>query len=291
MIGNALVTGASGFIGTHLCAALRGLGWHVAIAARGHRRDLSGVDAVFHLAGIAHAGVAGADSDTLRRVNVDATVELYEQARVAGVGRFVWLSSIKVLGDVSQRPLRIDDRPAPQDDYARSKTLAEEALLATAAGASDLCIVRPPLVYGPGVRANFYQLMAWSLKPWPLPLGSAQAPRAWVSVNNLVELMVRLADPATPTQPLWHVRDNEERSVADMVRLICSAAGKQARLWPLPGNVARFAGAAVGRKGWATRLFSPLQVDMGETVTRLGWTPAHDQTSEIQRVVSWYLAR
>ena len=185
----ALVTGAGGFIGSHLAPALADAGWQVT-------QELAGVDAVFHLGGLAHGGAQGADAEQLHQVNALDTLNLFQRAVAAGVPLFVWLSSIKVLGDVSSAPFTAADPLAPAGAYARSKAAGERLLQAEAAGSTRLAIVRPPLVYGPRVKANFLQLLQWADRSWPLPLGSATAPRAMVSVDNLVSAAAGLSRPA-----------------------------------------------------------------------------------------------
>lgn len=287
----AWVTGANGFIGAHLVRALGEAGWQVERPARDIALNKR-VDAVYHLAGLAHARARGVGEAEMFAGNVDRTLASYRRAVEQGVGRFVWLSSIKVLGDSSPEPLKVDAPYRPGDVYARSKAAAEEALLAEPCGDTDLCIVRPPLVYGPGVGANFLSLAKAALSGWPLPLQSAIAARAWVGVHNLVDLLMLLAQRETLPEPrVWHVRDDEQSSVREMIALLAAAAGRPVRRWALNPTIALAAGKLVGRKDAAARLFLPFPVDMTPTTDVLGWRPPHTQAREIDEVIQWYLTR
>jgi nucleoside-diphosphate-sugar epimerase len=287
----AIVTGANGFIGRHLVAALGERGWQVDALGRGASLA-EPAQAVFHLAGLAHAGSQGAGRDEMFAVNVAATERLYREAQAVGVARFVWLSSIKVLGDHSAEALPVDAAYNPGDVYAESKVAAEQQLLASQANATGLCIVRPPLVYGAGVQANFLALMRAALSGWPLPLRCASAPRAWVGVHNLVDLMILLAQKEElPAQRIWHVRDEEQSSVAQMVRLLAARAGRRSHLWPLNPKLARLGGQLLRQTAAVSRLFEPLCVDMSQTAQTLQWRPPWTQEREIDEVVKWFLTR
>ena len=309
-----LVTGANGFIGRHLTPAVHAAGHRtegvVRMAVPGETLngqgelhkvwpslgliadDLAGVDCLFHLAGLAHAGARGADRQALFHVNLDQTVNLYRQAVRAGVKRFIWLSSIKVLGDSSTSPLAVGAPYRPGDDYAASKAAAEQQLLSEPAGNTQLCIVRPPLVYGVGVQANFLRMLRFALSGWPLPFKSATAPRAWLSVHNLVDLLLALGRAeGLPGQSIWHVRDAEETAVTDMLALMAGCAGRGLQQWPVPPGVAMWAARLVGKGDMAARLFLPLQVDMTETGAKLQWQPEVAQSQAIEEVVQWYQTR
>ncbi len=309
-----LVTGANGFIGRHLTPALHRAGHQtegvVRVASTAAAQDvhdalykvwpslgliaddLAGVDSLYHLAGLAHAGARSADRQALFHVNMDQTVNLYRQAVQAGVKRFIWLSSIKVLGDSSPNPLPVNAPYRPGDDYAASKMAAEQRLLTEPAGQTQLCIVRPPLVYGVGVQANFLSMLRYALCGWPLPFKAATAPRAWLSVHNLVGLLLSLgrAD-GLPQRSIWHVRDAEETSVSAMLTLMAAHAGRRSHQWPLPPGLAMALARLVGKGDMAVRLFLPLQVEMSETAAQLHWQPEVAQSNAIEEVVQWYQTR
>lgn len=292
-----LVTGASGFVGGALCRRLLA-GRHKVVAAV--RRDdaflpldvearkvgglgpdtdwrpaLAGCDAVIHLAARAHVMTdRAADPLALfRRVNRDGAVRLAEQALAAGVQRFMLASSIKVNGEgtAPDRPYRADDPPAPVDAYGVSKAEAESALadLATRTGMS-LAIVRPPLVHGPGVKGNLAVLMKALAKGLPLPLGALDNRRSLVGVDNLADALAFLL--VNGAQGRFLVRDGEDVSTPQLIRLLAEAAGLPARLLPVPPALLRLAGALTGKGAAIQRLTGSLVVD-DSPLRQLGWTP------------------
>ncbi len=289
---NVTLSGAGGFIGSHLLPALRQRGWPVQLAARGGLPDLNGCEVMIHLAGLAHAGARQADSGQLTRVNAEETLALYNAAVAAGVGKFIWLSSIKVLGESAAQPLAVDAPRQPADAYARSKAEAECRLSRAPGGGTQLAVVRPPLVYGAGVKANFLRLMKYALSGLPLPLAGARQPRAWLGVNNLVDLLVTLAAPAcTDAAGVWHVRDAEETSTSAMIRQISRAGGQPDRQWPVNAHAACVLAGWLGAGATANRLFAPLRLDMQQTSARLGWQPPFSQAREIAETVAWFQTR
>lgn len=303
----ALVVGAGGFIGAHLCAHLVAAGFELVVVSRGDVPrgerliiDLlesaesarigacTGVDAVFYLAGVAHERVARADAVQLQRLNVDAPACWLRAADQAGVAHFVWLSSIKVLGDVSREPLRADAPYRPGDAYARSKVQAEQTLLSTPLLRTTLTVVRPPLVYGPGVSGNFERLLRWSVGALPLPLKGAIAPRSMVGVWNLCDLLTRLARNGGG---IYHVADDRDWSVAELITEIRRLLGRPSRLFAVPSTLLRLAAAAAGRDAVYERLFEPLQVDQSDTRRRLGWEPDCCPSAQLRETVTWFLQR
>ncbi len=302
-----LVTGAEGFIGRHLVAHLLAGGWQVdgstrrqpdrpayqvvpAASLAGH--DLSSYDVVFHLAGMAHGNVRGRSEQQLTSLNVDQTLALYRQAVAAKVPKFIWLSSIKVMGDISLTPFSVDDTPDPRDAYGRSKARAEQALQAEMVDTTRLSMVRSALVYGPGVKHNFFMLLKLAKSGLPLPLGSAKAPRAMVSVDNLVDLLDTLANTeVAPLPAILHVRDAEESSVRHLFQRLAGSLGTKPRLFPFNPGVAISLARVIGKGALAERLFCPLQVDMQSTIDALDWRPPYEQSSELEKVAQWYLTR
>jgi UDP-glucose 4-epimerase len=308
----ALVTGSSGFVGRVLAEELRGRGFLVRCAVRRRRPQdtdgelievgelsgstdwsaaLQGVDTVFHLAARVHqVGDSGSGVDaTHQRANADATVALARAAVNAGARRFVFVSSIKAIGEVSaDRPFVEDDPPQPQDAYGRSKLAAEQAL-ARLAGQIEVSIVRPPLVYGPGVRANFLSLLKLAASGLPLPLGAARAPRSLVYIDNLVDALIACAMRPHGSPATYFVSDGRDFAVAELVRLLRAEMGRPARLWTLPGGVVQVAARILGRADAAQRLFSPLQVDIGRIKRELGWSPPVTAEEGLRRTVRWFI--
>lgn len=287
-----VVTGATGFIGGHLVSALERADRHVVTPPRNELEtfEFSADDLVFHLAGMAHGNVEAAADDSLTKVNVELTVDLYRRALTAGANKFVWLSSIKVLGDNSELPLGTGAPYAPGDAYAQSKVQAEMALFDCASPDLPLFVVRPPLVYGPGVSANFLSLLGLALSGWPLPLATASAPRAWLSVHNLVSMLLALADQTVAEHHILHVSDDTQSSVADMLRALARAGHRTARLFPLPIWLLYTGFGLLGRRQQAVKLLAPLPVDDSAMRELLGWQPAVSQEEALQEVVAWYRA-
>ncbi len=252
---------------------------------------LRDVDTVFHLAARVHrVGENGGDGEAeYRRANVEASAALARQAVAAGVRRLVFVSSVKATGEASaERPLTEDDPPQPQDAYGRSKLAAEHAL-AVLAGQVEVSIVRPPLVYGPGVRANFLSLLKLAASGLPLPLGAARAPRSMVFIDNLVDALIACATRPHGSPATYFVSDGRDFSVAELIALLRAEMGLPARLWPLPAGALRAASRLAGRADAAQRLFSPLQVDTGRIRRELGWSPPVAAEAGLRQTVRWFL--
>jgi UDP-glucose 4-epimerase len=239
---------------------------------------LAGVNAVVHTAARVHVmqEVAADPLAEFRRVNVQGTLNLARQAAQAGVRRLVFISSVKVNGEatLAGHPFTAQDMPAPLDAYGISKHEAEEGLRNIALSAAmDVAIIRPPLVYGPGVKANFAALMRAVQRGWPLPLGSIHNQRSLVGLDNLIDLIaVCLVHPNAANQT-FVVSDGHDLSTAELVQNLARAAGVSARLWPVPVWMLRAGAALLGRSAAVQRLCGNLQVDISRTQTLLDWTP------------------
>jgi nucleoside-diphosphate-sugar epimerase len=289
-----LVTGASGFVGKALCTELaaRGLRFratsrtprpgHVAVGELDDGTDwseaLAGVTRVVHLAARVHVMDEQAPDPLaeFRRINVAGTLRLARQAAEAGVRRFVFLSSIKVNGEETQpgRPFTADDTPSPQDPYGQSKLEAEQGLLALGRSTGmEIVILRPPLVYGPGVQANFRSMLRWVKRGVPLPLGAVRNSRTLVALDNLVDLVILCLEHPDAAQQVLLAGDGEDLSTPELLRRVAAAMGTRARLVPVPpGLLAAVAGLA-GQGAVARRLCGSLQLDLGKTRRLLGWSP------------------
>jgi UDP-glucose 4-epimerase len=307
----ALVTGAAGFIGSALTQRLRTAGWNVRAVGHGvggfeggiECGDLGaadatllddwlhGVDVVFHLAGRAHRRDEGPELERYaryRRDNVATTQSLFVAAQRNAVQRFVFLSSIKVLGDFNAQPFVESAEPDPQDVYAQTKLEAERHLEDTLSRANTaVSIVRPPLVYGPGVKGNFRSLLNAVGRGWPLPLGRADAPRSLLARTNLVELLIAAAADQADLRIL-HARDDADSSVAELVAMIARAFGRSPRLIPVPRRMMCVGARTTGRIGLYQRLFEPCVVDDSATRAALGWQPCVPQQCAIDEVAAWW---
>jgi nucleoside-diphosphate-sugar epimerase len=290
--GRVLVTGSMGFVGRALiqkmgpatpCTTTR-TEWMTGQAS------MDGVHAVVHLAARVHV-MNDLDLDPLaafRRANVDGTMRLARQAAAAGVKRFVFVSSVKVNGE-STRPDQVfseADEPAPQDAYGQSKFEAEIALrqLASESG-MELTIVRPPLVYGPGAKANFAALARAVHEGWPLPLGCIDNQRSLVALDNLVNFLLTCLEHPGAANQTFLVSDGQDVSVVQLVRSLAKACGKPARLLPVPAWALNSAAALVGKSDAMRRLSTDLRVDISKARSVLGWMPPVSMEEGLRRVI------
>ncbi|MHC8288825.1 UDP-glucose 4-epimerase family protein [Pseudomonas sp. XS1P51] len=240
---------------------------------------LEGVEVVIHCAARVHV-MNESEADPLaafRRANVQGTLRLAEQAAQSGVRRFIYLSSIKVNGEgtLPGRPYTADDQPAPLDPYGVSKLEAEQALQALAAKTGmDVVIIRPVLVYGPGVKANFRSMMGWLNRGVPLPLGAITNKRSLVALDNLVDLITTCIQHPAAANQVFLVSDDEDLSTSELLRRMARALGRPAHLLPVPMWLLSRTAQLLGKKALSQRLCGSLQVDIEKTKALLEWTPA-----------------
>lgn len=239
---------------------------------------LQGVEAVVHCAARVHVMQDNA-TDPLkayREVNVNGTLNLARQAAQAGTRRFVFVSSIKVNGEASRpgQPFAADDVPLPLDPYGVSKLEAEQGLREIEATTGmEVVIVRPPLVYGPGVKANFAAMMRWVDRGIPLPLGAIHNVRSMVALDNLLDFLLTCLQHPKAAGQTFVVSDGEDVSTTDLLRRTARAMGKKAFLLPVPAIVLEVGAALSGKRAVAQRLCGSLQVDIKKNLRLLGWTP------------------
>lgn len=311
-----LVTGASGFVGQLLCEEMLRQKLQIvasvnsrcsfpfgvdlvavgAISGKTNWTDtLHDVNAVIHLAARVHV-MHDADIDPLakfRAVNVDGTLNLARQAAEAGVRRFIFLSSIKVNGEqtLPGKQFTEIDKAAPQDAYAISKWEAEQGLLEIAQKSRmEMVVIRPPLVYGPGVKANFLTMMRWLNKGVPLPLGAIHNQRSLVALDNLVDLIITCLDHPAAANQVFLAGDGEDLSTPELLRRLGLAMGKPARLLPVPVALLQAGAALLGRRDMAQRLCESLQVDISKARNLLGWNPPISVDEGLRRTAQSYLA-
>ena len=306
-----LVTGANGFVGRAVCAGLLGAGHVVRKALRSgtaaadavmvgeidERTDwaaaLAGAEVVVHLAARVHV-MRDVSADPLaefRRVNVAGTERLARAAVASGVRRLVYVSSIKVNGEHTEpgRTFAESDLPAPQDPYGVSKFEAEEALRRVARETGlEVVIVRPPLVYGPGVKGNFIQMLSILRKGLPLPLASAANLRSLVYVENLADALIACATHPAAAGQTYLVSDGEDISTPDLLRTLAAAAGWRARLFPFPTGVLQALARVAGKGAQAERLLGSLRVESGKIRRELDWVPPYTLQQGLRATAEWY---
>ncbi len=314
---STLLTGSTGFVGRAILARLLDGQKKVITAVRtpsaqvdpavvmkvipglGTETDwsdcLSGVGLVIHSAARVHV-MNDVSEDPLaefRKVNVDGTLALASQAAQAGVKRFIFISSIKVNGEGTPlgRPYTAFEKPGPQDPYGISKFEAEEGLKALAAETGmEVVIIRPVLVYGPGVKANFRSMISWMDKGVPVPLGAIHNKRSMVALDNLVDLIVTCIDHPAAANQTFLVSDGEDLSTTELLKRTARALGKPARLIPVPAGVLEFGAGVLGKRAVAQRLCGSLQVDIRHTCETLGWKPPVSVDEALKKTADAFLA-
>jgi len=300
---NILITGANGFVGKALCYEILRSSTHKIFAATrsthgqtglpefiepvfitslqdlSQRSDIiSQVDCIIHLAARVHQmkDNAAHPLSAFRLINTEATYQLARAASEQGVKRFIYLSSIKVNGEqtIQDHPFTPEDPPAPQDPYGISKAEAEIQLKRIASETGlEVVIIRPPLVYGSGVKGNFLSMMRWLDKGLPLPLGAIYNRRSLVSLPNLVNLITTCFDHPAAANQTFLVSDNADISTTELLRCMARSLGKNPRLIPVPTYFLKLITSLLGKHSLAVRLCGSLQVDIRKTQTLLNWNP------------------
>lgn len=299
-----LVTGAGGFVGRATCRRLLAAG-HAVRALHGHRPPppgttavqielatctqaewstlLAGTTAVVHLAGMAHVPVGQVARKALWRSNVEATASLGRAAAAAGV-RMAFVSSAKVLGAAGS--FSDTSMPRPPDLYAESKWAAEQALAQIAD--LDCVILRPPLVHGPGVGANFLRLLELMDRGLPLPFATVAARRSLIGVDNLADAIAACLFSAVASRRAYLLADGEALPLNELLRQIAAALGRPARLFPFPVALLDAAFKALGQGAVARRLFDDLVVDDREFRAAYGWRPPLDFAQGLRQTCEWF---
>ncbi len=310
-----LVTGANGFVGRTLCNALISRGHPVIACARNPDSSvcnlsyspvavingttnwqnlLSGVQVVIHLAARVHVMQDTAENPLVefQDINLHGTTNLARQAAAAGVRRFLYVSSIKVNGEAtSSHPFSESDTPAPQDPYALSKWQAEEALREISRETGmEIVIVRPPLVYGPGVKANFLSLLRLVDKALPLPLGKIDNRRSMIYVGNLVDALMQCAIHPAAAGQTYLVSDGESFSIGTLVRMLANSLNRPCRLLPIPLSWLKLVSGLLGKKAVLDRLAESLVINDSKIRRDLNWQPPFTVEQGLKATAEWYRA-
>ena len=308
---NILITGTTGFVGKAVTTGLLSQNYHVVATVRSENSsvpqgaemirvgDLSAVidwssalktiDVVIHTAARVHI-MNDSEADPLaefRKVNTAGTLALAHQAAAAGVKRFIFISSVKVNGEATgekgdgrtkagegKAVFSERDVPCPLDTYAVSKCEAEQGLMAIAEETGlEVVIIRSPLVYGSGVKANFRLLMKWVQRNIPLPLGAVHNKRSFVALDNLISFIIHCIDHPKAANEVFLISDGEDVSTTELLQKIARAFRKRSFLLPVPVGLMIFVANMLGKRGVADRLFGSLQVDSSKARDLLGWKP------------------
>ena len=313
--GLVLVTGATGFVGRACVDAFLRAGHRVRRVLRsacppvdgvedivvGDLVDvvdwstaMRGVDAVVHLAARVHVmrETVADPGAVFRRINVDVTRRLADAAAQSGVRRFVFVSSVKVQGEHSPgRPFTEDDPPAPEDPYGASKRDAEAVLADIAATTRlEVVVLRPPLVYGPGVGGNLHVLLRAVARGLPLPLGAVRNRRSLVFVGNLADAIVRCVESPAAAGRTFLVDDGEPRSTAQLVSDLARASGRAPRMLSVPPALLGRVAGWLGQGDAAGRLLNDFEIDSGALRRTLGWTPPFSYSEGIDATGRWFRA-
>ncbi|MGE8154662.1 UDP-glucose 4-epimerase family protein [Pseudomonas vancouverensis] len=308
-----LVTGASGFVGSALTekllanesfipvCAVRDLDFGGCAERVVYELDkglpieaLKGIDTIVHAAARVHVMKSSSSDDlsAFRKANVEGTLKLARGAAEAGVRRFIFISSVKVNGEQTfpGRPYLATDTPAPIDPYGISKAEAESALRTLAADTGlEVVIIRPPLVYGPGVKANFQKMLGWVHSRLPLPFGSISNQRSLVALENLLDLIVHcIRHPGAPGNTFL-VSDGEDLSTTQLLQRVARALGVHSALIPVPERLLIVCLILLGKRALATRLCGSLQVDISNTRELLGWAPPVSSEQALDSVAKDFL--
>ena len=311
---SVLITGASGFIGSNLCKNLGRDGLFVRLVYRegavknnpqiftvngidkstGWSGAFDNIETVIHAAARVHV-MDDSSVDPLsefRAVNTYGTLHLAQQAAQAGVKRFIFISTIKVNGEstLTGVPFKPEDSSIPTDPYGLSKYEAEVGLRKIAKETGmEVVIIRPPLVYGPGVKGNFVSMMKWLNKGIPLPLGAINNKRSFVSLDNLISLITICIDHPNAANETFLVSDDNDISITTLLSELAVSLNTPKRLLPIPGAWLMFCAKLLGKQDVALRLLGSLQVDITKTKSLLGWSPPYTVDESLKKTAQFFM--
>jgi UDP-N-acetyl-alpha-D-quinovosamine dehydrogenase len=312
-----LLTGANGFIGTAIGVTYIAKGGGVRAAIRRNKELPLALDEKFSVVGEidGRTSWSGAFRDVsvvvhaaarvhvmnrkirnslveYRKINVDGTLNLIRQAAASGVRRFIYISSVKVIGESTRlgKPYEVGDEVSPKDPYGVSKFEAELGLRRVASKLGiEIVIIRPPLVYGPGVKANFLSMMDWLSKGVPLPFGSLTNQRSLVALENLVDLVITCIDHPAAANQTFLVSDGQDLSTTELLRQMAKLLGKRVWLLPIPAQVLESLAPVFGKQDLIERLCGTFQIDISRTCELLDWSPPTSSVEAMNKTAEYYL--
>ncbi len=309
-----LLTGHSGFIGSNLAKALLRHGYRMRAAGRRNAQApyhdfckvgcidintdwsscLRDIETVIHLAARVHIldDQATDPLSEFRKTNTEATLNLARQAAKSGIRRFIYISTIKVNGQQTPCgiPFTENDPPQPEDHYALSKLEAENGLYEIAAQTGmEVVVIRPPLVYGPGVKANFLRMLELLYSGLPMPFGAINNQRSLLYIENLIDLIMVCIEHPNAANQLFLAADGEDLSTAELLKRLSLFLGKPARLFKIPNWVMETGLKVAGKSDLATRLCGSLQVDISKAKKMLSWKPPYSVDEGLEKTASWFL--
>jgi len=312
-----LITGATGFVGRTLFENLKSKKKYlVHLSTRNNQEKLlegektfniseidsntnwkdalDGVDCIVHCAARAHM-MEKKQTDSLnsyRRVNVDGTRNLAKQAAAIGIKRFIFLSSIKVNGEetIASKSFKYDDIPQPEDAYGITKWEAEQALFEISKQTGlEVVIIRPPLVYGEGVKGNFLRLLNLVYKQIPLPFANINNLRSFIGLDNLLDLIICCIQHPKAAGKTFLVSDGEDVSTSDLIKKLSKLMNRSPRLFQVPQSIIQLIGRLVGKSSEIKRLLGSLRIDNSYAREILGWSPAFSLDESLEKAVRGYL--
>jgi nucleoside-diphosphate-sugar epimerase len=312
---NVLITGSNGFVGKHLSDVLLSKSYYCTLSQRkayvgpplinnstyikktiseetSWHKELQNIDYIVHCAALVHQKT-GLSEASYREINTDGTITLAKQAAIAGVKRFIFISSIKVNGNLTEvdSPFQADDNNIPTDAYALSKYEAELGLRKIADKTDmEVVIIRPPLIYGPSVKANFYSMMKWVNNGIPLPFGRIKDnKRSLVSLDNLVDLIITCIEHPNAANQTFLVSDNNDISTFQLLTDIASALDVPLRLLPIPSTWLTLIARLIGKPAISDNLCGSLQVNISKTQELLNWQPTHLSNESMKKTATAFL--
>ncbi len=302
-----LITGANGFLGKYLSNFLSKQNYNIKKVSRTKCNDeikdldlkkeidwsqiLKNVKCIIHTAAKVHEYIDNKSNDDYLKINSNATIRLAEQALLCGVRRFIYISTVKVCGEISNKynPLNENSEAFVEDLYSKSKKNAEEKLISIAKkNIMEVVIIRPPIIYGPNVKANFLNLIIWLDRGIPLPLDRINNLRSMIYIKNLCNFIEKCITHKNAANEIFLVSDDQDISTSDLLKIISHKLGKKNKIFFLPENILYPVFYILGKKNIYKKLFCSLNIDISKAKKLIGWKPVIDINDGIEKTVNYY---